>query len=126
MVKLKKQQGASTPLVLIFILMTAVILTIFFKLYPAFYDHWLISSAVNSFKEETGLEEMPEKEIRRRFIARLTTNSVRNFNFDDSVFIGKDDGVLIIEVEYEVRVPMYRNVDAIIKFEEYLEQAYSQ
>jgi len=124
MVKLKKQQGASTPLVLIFILMTAVILTIFFKLYPAFYDHWLITSAVNSFNEEAGLEDVSEKEITRRFNARLEVNSVRNFDVDENVFISKDDGVLIIEVEYEVRVPMYRNIDAIIKFEDFFEKTY--
>jgi len=125
MVKLK-QQGASTPLALIFLIMAAVILTISFKLYPAFYDHWLITSAVNSFNDEAGLEDMSEKEITRRFNARLSSNSVRDFDTKENVFISKDDGVLIIEVEYEVRVPMYRNIDAIIKFEESLEKTYSQ
>jgi len=120
----KKQQGASTPLVLLFLAMMAVILTIAFKLYPAFYDHWQIESVVDSFNDELNLEEVSVEELSQRFNSRLIVNSIRDFDISENLFISKDDGILTIEVDYEVRVPVYRNIDAIMKFHKMTEKAY--
>ena len=113
---LLKQKGASTPLVIIFLAMSAVILTIFFKLYPPFYEHWQLEHVMESFKDETDIADVPLHELETRFDKRLVTNSIRDFNSKDSVFISKEDGVFSIELDYEVRIPMYRNIDAVVKF----------
>jgi hypothetical protein len=119
---INKQQGASTPLVVIFIAMTAIVLTIAFKLYPPFFEHWQIESVIDSFEEDSGLGDLGLDEIIRRFDKRLLTNNVRSFNSEESSFLELEDGLLTISVDYEVRVPMYRNVDAVIKFERTLER----
>lgn len=121
---LSKQTGASAPLVILFIAMLAMILTVAFKLYPAYFEHWQIESVVQSFEDEPGLSELSLREIEKRFDIRLTSNNVRQFNRQDSVFISKEDGLLTIDVDYEVRVPVYRNVDVIVKFEKLLEKSY--
>lgn len=121
--KLSKQTGASSIAVILFIAMAMVILTIAFKLYPVFYEHWQIKNVVESFYDETDLKELTVKEINRRFENRLLTNNVRDFNPKESLSITTNDGTLRILVQYEVRVPMYKNIDAMVSFEESLEKA---
>ncbi len=118
----KKQQGASMPIVALFIGMAMIVLTIAFKLYPAFYDYWLIKSVVESFDKEIDLNELSTSEIKIRFQKRLATNGVRDFDSKEGLSIVKQGDLLSIYVDYEVRVPMYGNVDAIVSFEESLEK----
>jgi hypothetical protein len=118
-----KQTGASTPLVILFIAMAMAILTVAFKLYPVFYENWQLQNIVESFQDETDLKELPVKEIRRRFETRLLTNNVRDFNSKENLSISTAEGTLRILVQYEVRVPIYKNIDAIVSFEETLEKA---
>jgi len=121
---ISRQQGASALVVIIFLGMAAVILTIALKLYPVFYEHWQIESVAQSFEEEKGLDELPLKEIEKRFKLRLGTNNVRDFNFEEGVFITMEDGLLSIEVDYEQRINMYRNIDAVVTFSKLYETRY--
>ncbi len=121
---LSKQGGASPILTLIFLGLLAIVLTIAFKLYPAFYEHWQVESVVESFEDESGLGELSEKDINRRFQTRLQTNNIREFNLEDNVLISKGDGLLSIEVDYEVRVNIYRNIDAIMVFQKSFEKRF--
>mgnify|MGYP000668582373 CR=1 FL=1 len=120
----KDQQGASKPLVLLFLVMATVILTVGFKLFPVFYENWQIESIVNSFEDESDLEIVTVKVLSERFYSRLTINNVRDFDYEESVFLSKDDGVFVIEVDYEVRIPIYRNIDAVMTFEKVFEKNY--
>jgi len=121
---LKKQAGASAPIVMVFLGMTAVILTLAFKLYPPIFEHWQVESVVESFEEDNDVTEITEEEIKKRFSKRLVVNNVRNFKLKEWLFITKDDGLLTIEVNYEVRVPVYRNIDAIMTFEKVFEKKF--
>lgn len=121
---LSNQKGASSLAIVIFLGMAAVILTIAFKLYPVFYEHWQIESVAKSFEEEKDLADLSLREVEKRFQTRLITNNVRDFKFDDNVVIGMDEGLLSIELEYEVRINMYRNIDAVVVFEKLFEKKY--
>tara|TARA_R110002072_G_scaffold89737_8_gene200973 strand:- start:26406 stop:26780 length:375 start_codon:yes stop_codon:yes gene_type:complete len=118
----RKQQGASTPVVILFVSMAMIVLTIAFKLYPAFYENWQLRQVLESFNDDLGIEDLSVKEIRARFDKRLLTNNVRDFNSDESITLVRDDDSFSIYVEYEVRVPIYDNIDAIVSFEESLEK----
>ena len=118
----KKQQGASMPLVIIFVAMAMIVLTIAFKLYPAYYEHWLVKNILEGFEQESGLQELSVKELTSNFNKRLLTNNVRDFNSKEGLKIAKQDDILLIYIKYEVRVPIYENIDAIVLFEESLEK----
>jgi len=124
MLTLNKQKGASGLLVIIFIGMAAAILTVVFQLYPLFYENWQIEHVMESFEDETGLNDLTDADIEERFGKRLSNNSVRNFDMAESVYIVMEDGLLTIDLNYEVRVPIYRNVDAVVKFEKNFEKTY--
>jgi len=119
-----KQGGASALAIIIFLGMAAVILTITFKLYPVFYEHWQIESVAKSFEEEKNLENISLDELEKRFKTRLSTNNVRDFDFDNNVLMTMEDGLFSIELSYEERINMYRNVDAVVVFEKLYEKRY--
>jgi len=121
---LQNQAGASAPLVMVILGMAAVILTLVFKLYPPIFEHWQVESVVESFEDDSDVTELSEAEIQKRFNKRLVINNVRNFKPNEWLFITKDDGLLTIEVNYEVRVPIYRNIDAIMTFEKAFEKKF--
>ena len=114
----QKQKGVSGIFILIFLAMTALILLSAFKLYPVYFDHWAIKSVAESYEDNTELSEMSEREIIKNFQKRLITNGIRDFSFKDSVFIEKLDGEVIIDIEYERRVNIYKNVDAVVSFKD--------
>lgn len=117
-----KQQGASMPSVILFVGMAMILITIAFKLYPAFYENWQISHVVEGFDKEPDLANLSVDEIRTRFDKRLDTNSVRDFNREEGLEITIQDSMLSIKVDYEVRVNIYKNIDAIVTFTDSLEK----
>ncbi|MFT5716715.1 MAG: hypothetical protein ACJAWS_000772 [Oleiphilaceae bacterium] len=121
---IKKQTGASAPIVMVFLLMLSVILTLAFKLYPPIFEHWQVESVVESFVDDNDVTEISVNEIKKRFNKRLAVNNVRSFKSNESLFVTNDDGLLIIEVDYEVRVPIYRNIDAIMTFNKAFEKTF--
>lgn len=112
------QGGASVPLVLIFLAMTAMFFLIGFKLYPAFFEHWQIQSVVESFENDNAIGELSHEEMARRFRVRMQTNNVRAVSFRDAIEIVREDGIITIYIDYESRVNIYKNVDAVIVFKE--------
>lgn len=119
-----KQKGASPIVVISFLAMAAVILTVAFKIYPLMFESWQIEAVVDSFEEEKDLDSINVREVSRRFQARLQTNNVRDFKMKDNVFISMEDSTLTIEVDYEFRVNIYRNIDAILVLNKTLEKRF--
>ncbi|KZY34094.1 MULTISPECIES: DUF4845 domain-containing protein [unclassified Oleiphilus] len=119
-----RQKGASMPVVLLFLGMAAIILTIAFKLYPAFYEHWQIASVLESYDKEVDLEGMSAGELETNFQTRLLTNNVRTFDVKEGFYAEVTDESVYISVEYEVRIPIYSNIDAVVSFEESIEKKF--
>lgn len=110
----KKQTGSSTwgvmfiVLALIFGGVTAA------KLWSPYFDDMAVSTAVKNIAEEEITRSMSPKEIRDTINKRLQVNSVELKK--DEIVIKKEDGEILIDVIYERRLPMYGNVDAVLKF----------
>ncbi len=105
-------------LVLIVLAMAAFCGLIGIKVYPIYFEHWQLQSVVKSFEEEPELSELGLSEIKRRFSTRMQTNNIRDIDFREAVSITEQDAVLSIVVEYESRVNVYKNMDAVIVFDE--------
>jgi uncharacterized protein DUF4845 len=114
----RAQRGASVPLVLVFVAMSALVLLVGFKLYPAYFEHWQIQSVVESFATDPETPNLSPVEMRKRFKIRMQTNNVRDVKYEDAIEIIKEDGIITIYVDYESRVNIYKNVDAVVVFKE--------
>ncbi len=112
------QRGASMPAILIFVAMAAMYFLVGFKLYPAYFEHWQLQSVVESFANDPETGNLSVGEISKRFRVRMQTNNIREIDFDEAVTIEKDGAVITIYVDYESRINIYNNIDAVLNWEE--------
>jgi len=93
-----------------------VLLTL--KLVPVYLDHMKVKSSLEGLKTEAGLADKPAQEIRKMLQKRWDINSIQDLSADESVFIEKKNGVVKIQIAYEVEKPVMGNMSALMKFED--------
>lgn len=110
-----KQQGMTGTSMALIGLLVAVVALSAFRIYPSYYDDFAVSTALENMQEEgSKIAAMSPNEIRKTLTKRTQTSGVRLQKED--VVITKDKGQITIAVDYEVRTPMYGNIDAVTKF----------
>ena len=111
---IKKQYGMSTlgmmavALLVVFGAVTAM------KLWSPYYDDLAVKTAVDNMSKEDATRNMSPAEILQTLNKRLQVNQVTLSK--DDIKIRKEDGIINIDVIYERRIPMYGNIDAVVKF----------
>lgn len=110
-----KQKGMTAISMLMLGILIGLVALSAFKLYPSYYDDFAVSTALENMLEESStIAAMSPKEIRKNLQKRTLTSSVSLGK--DEVVITKEKGEITIDVNYEVRTPMFGNIDAITKF----------
>ncbi len=114
LIQLAHQKGASLYALIVVMTLLGVLIMAGLKLSPAYMDNMVIKNAIENLKESGELEDMPLRDI-RRYVTRTAQTNGGSFQSDglDQVEV---DGVEYIAVEYESRVPMFLNIDAVVKF----------
>lgn len=119
---LKNQSGMGALGLLCILLIASFILTCFFKLGPVYLDNWHISGALKSMGEqhENDLHQLTKSNIRSELSKFYTINNIRGEAAKALEVERRKDYTLVI-VAYEVRVPMFANIDAVISFNNVLD-----
>ncbi|TCK03158.1 DUF4845 domain-containing protein [Marinobacterium mangrovicola] len=115
-----REQGASILSILIVIMVAGVFFTVGFKLYTPYWDHLTIKSVVEDISLDQEELKKPLGEVRRDIDRRLRINQVSLQDRED-LKLKLEEGVIYFDLKYERRVPMFYNVDAVVKFEEHFE-----
>jgi len=111
---MKKQQGLS-----FYGMCFAIVLAVFFgllavKLSPVYLEHSLLSAGIEKSLEGSGdnasVSDLKER-LNKAMIIDNITGPAKN-----AIKITKVDGKLIVVAEYEVRVPIVYNIDAVVSF----------
>jgi hypothetical protein len=114
------QRGASFTSTLVGLIVAGIFFTVGFKLFGPYWDHATIKSIVANVSQDPNELSKPVSEIRRDFDKKFLINQVSLPN-KDSLQVRLEEGVIHFDLVYEVRVPMFYNIDALIKFEEHYE-----
>lgn len=124
MVTKSTQKGMSTLLLLFVLVCFGLILTCFFRLGPTYLDNYYIRDALRSLAEDhpEDLTELSKETIRKELSEYYSINNVRGEAAKALEVERKKDKTLIM-VNYEVRVPLLGNVDAVVKFENVLDSS---
>jgi hypothetical protein len=85
------------------------------KLYPAYYDDFAVKSALQGVAEDPKASKMSPKEIRNAIARRLDVNRIDSVK-EENIEISKDEGKVTVAINYEVRISMYGNLDAVATF----------
>ncbi|WP_415889043.1 DUF4845 domain-containing protein [Neptuniibacter sp. SY11_33] len=111
---LKQQAGASIFSILIVLIVVGFLFSIAFKLFPAYVDNKTIDSVVaDAMNDPEELAKGP-RVLRVGITKKLVINQVKIPK--DGLTIVEKDGLITATLDYEVRVPMFKNVDAVVFF----------
>lgn len=111
-----RQGGWSFLGLLTFLLVAGVFVAIGFKLVPAYTDHETLKSILVDTQRDQQLMAKPKREIELSLIKKLRINNMNLPN--EFIKISKDKGDVLMDVDYEVRIPIFMNVDAVVSFKE--------
>jgi len=111
-----RQSGASALVIMIMVLFFGGLLTLAIKLGPAYLDDITIQEALESLEGTEDLSTMGPAQVRSLINKRLSVNNVRGFD-EKNITVDKDGDLVLINVDYEVRNNLFRNVDTVIHFQ---------
>jgi hypothetical protein len=119
----RKQQAGMTAIGWMIVLALIAFFTLIgLRLAPLYLEYFNVTSALTSLQREPQLAQKPAPEITQLLMRRLDINDVRNVK-REHVRVRQERGVVQVAVEYEVRVPLLGNVDAVASFNRRIEVA---
>ena len=107
---------------LLVLLMFVSLAIIGMKVIPPFVDNMTLNSILKEVAKTKDIETLDDSDIREAFSKRFSINGVRNISMDQIVI--KREGKLVIEINYETRVNVFRNIDVAISFENQFDSAH--
>lgn len=117
-----RQRGASFTQILLVLIVGGIFFSVGFKLFTPYADHATISSIIEDISLDQDTLKKPIKDINRDIQRRFTINQVRlprsPDGEDPALRITEKERVLTFTLDYETRVPMFYNVDAVVVFKE--------
>ena len=115
-----KQKGLTGISIMAILIVIAFGAVIFLKIMPIYFDAFKVGDVVSSLKEERGLGDKGNREITTMILKRLDVNMVTDVTKED-IIIEKTKNDVYIDVEYEVRKPMFGNLDVVVSFKKSVE-----
>jgi len=109
------QKGASLYALIFVMTLLGIIIFAGLKISPAYIDDRIISNSLRNMRDEGELAKLSLRDIRTRISRTMMANGASwSADYIDQVEL---NGVEYIQVQYEKRVEMFWNIDAIVKFD---------
>jgi len=115
-----KQKGLTGISIMALLVVVAFVAITLLKIMPIYFDSFKVGDVVSGMKEERGLGDKTNNEITTMILRRLDVNMVSDVT-KEHIYIEKTKNDVLIEVDYEVRKPMFGNLDVIISFKKSVE-----
>lgn len=110
------QQGIGMTGVLFGIAVAVFVLTVLFKLGPAYMNYWSLRSIMNSVAESPQPIAGGKPEIMRAFETRMMVNDIRNVDAKSFTVKRAGENALDVSLDYERREHLFFNVDVVLTF----------
>jgi hypothetical protein len=117
---LKSQQGMTAIGWIIVLGLIAFFVLLALRLTPGYLEFLTVKGALESLANEPGITQKTPAEVRSLMGRRFDINDVKTISSKD-VMIENQGGRLRVWVDYEVRVPVLGNVDAVTTFQDEVE-----
>jgi hypothetical protein len=114
------RQRGSIYTTMILAALVAIFLVVVLKIAPAYIDNNVIRNAMQGIQADNDIAAMSLPQLRTLLMRTLNTNRI---DFDSSnivvVRVGTNE---YVDINYETRVPLFYNVDAVVKFQNRFEK----
>lgn len=116
MMVLAKQQRGASGLATMYLIVTVVLLvTVLFKVGPAYMDNYSYNSLISRMLADNDFKSASRKEIQLSLNKRLRVNGYYDFSQDYWTLVKNKEGNTIL-LEYEQRIPLFYNLSAVTTF----------
>lgn len=113
---LPRQQRGMTGLgILIIVAMVGVFVLVGLRLMPSYLESMRVQGQLSSLSEDPAVDGKSPAEIRKLLQRRFSIDDVRSVK-PEQVKIEKGNGMVVIDINYEVRTPVIGNIDAVTVF----------
>lgn len=116
---IRKQQGWTFLGLMSILVVAGIFVALGFKLLPAYADHRTLDSILTDTIRDGHLLSKNKYDIKLSISKRLRLNNMTMPK--EYLEIEKDKGTVRFLVEYEKRIPIFMNVDALVYFNEVYE-----
>lgn len=117
MITVYKQRGATFVFWVFFLALIGFLLMIGIKLFPVYYKGFTTQKIVEDIAVEMQGKKPTKKQIWQSIDKRININSVYGVDKNHFVFERNKDAI-DFGLDYEVRIPIIANLDAIAKFDQ--------
>jgi hypothetical protein len=112
----KAQQGMTAISMLMIAFLVGFVAMIAIKLAPTYFAHFKVQAALKNLPTDSRAEGAPDKAIKELILKKLDVDDV-DFVKAEDIAITKTASGRTVAIDYEARVPMFGNVDAVVKFD---------
>ncbi len=114
------QTGLTFLSVLVILGLIAFFTLLILKIGPIYLDHYKVKTVLASLENEPNLASESIRKVRSLLMRRFDINMVEHVKKED-ITIKKMDGVLTVEIDYEVIEPIIGNIDVLVYFDDRIE-----
>ena len=118
---LQHQNGIGATAFLIIVLVIGFTLLCAFRMAPAYLDNRYIQQSLKSLAEDPELKELSNRDIRSKLGDFFNINGIRSVRLSEVLDIDRRQGRVLVNMNYEVRVPIAYNVDVVMSFNNVLD-----
>jgi hypothetical protein len=116
MMNFKNQRGASFVFWVLIAALFGFLLMMGVKLFPVYYRGLSVKTFVEEIAVELNGKNPSKKQVWQKIEKRLNVNGIRNIKRQDMVF-ERDKRKTHIGLDYEERIPLAGNIDAVVMFD---------
>ena len=114
------QSGLTFISVLVILGLVAFFVLLILKIAPIYLDHYKVKTVLASLENEPNLASQSTRKVRSLLMRRFDINMVEHVKKED-IAIKKRDGVLTVEIDYEVIESIIGNIDVLVYFDDRFE-----
>jgi hypothetical protein len=111
-----RQNGVTLISFLVIFVVAGFLILLTLKIIPVYLEHVKVKSCLEGLRSEPGIVEKSPQEVRKLLTTRWDMNSIEGITAEDTVNIEKKNGLMTIQVDYEVEKPILGNMSALMKF----------
>ncbi|MGZ5091409.1 MAG: DUF4845 domain-containing protein [Burkholderiales bacterium] len=112
---MKKQRGISLSGLLMASALLFVLVLLGLKIVPVLLEYNAIQRGFKGMAQDPALRGASKEQVRRAFISRAMVDDIKAVSADQ-IEITRDGGELVVSADYDVKVPLFRNVSACFEF----------
>ena len=117
MIAKQRQRGASFVFWVFFLALIGFLMMLGIKLFPVYYKGFATKDIVESIALEMKNKKPNKKQLWQSIDKRLNINSINGVKKEHFVYNRSKEGIEF-GLDYEVRIPVIANLDAVAKFDQ--------